>query len=65
MVKVAWFVVMLFIIVKLMRFNVSYQFDDTKTLSKSIAEALVVGFLVLCAVIVTLDIVRWIYPILH
>lgn len=67
MVKVAWFVVILAIILKLMRMKIRFIETDVnkRTTQSLIIEVLIVLWFTFCAIIVTLDIVKWIYPILH
>ena len=69
MIKVAWFVVILFVIKKLAGLGSTlseYNKDDKeRTIQQIIIGLLIFCFLLACAIIVTIDIVKWIYPILH
>ena len=67
MTKIAWFIVVLFIITKMagIKSTLLKRNENDQTLSLIITELSIICFLITCVVIVTIDVLRWLYPILH
>ena len=65
MIRLAWFVVILTVLIRLVNLKIDVKIKDNPPAIIVTAIIIIVLFVNLCTIIVTLDLLRWLYPLLH